>query len=312
METHLGLAETPYEASRGEFRISTSQKALQVDVVHQYLTRSYWATGIERAKVQAMISGSLCFGLYHHGVQIGFARVVSDFATFGYLADVFVLEEYQGQGLGKWLIEVILAHPKLQDLRRLMLFTRDAHRLYADFGFTRMAGNEHAMEIFNGVPLESSAKELPPIEPYRPRRIECVGSHVWSAWHLKQYVMNGNASPSSRDVLSHAEAYAQAMLSVDKQNDYVKAGFITLHFGEEAVWLLIDLWYRDILHHFLHFAPIDEPHLFRPAPSDGTTACVWELEVTNHERNAWVKHVLSDPGHPDLDAYMADRLVVHP
>jgi N-acetylglutamate synthase-like GNAT family acetyltransferase len=120
----------------GRFLISTDRSQLDLDVIHSFLARSYWAAGIPRATVVRAIENSLCFGVYDRAEQVGFARVISDFATYAYLADVFILEPYRERGLGKELMASIMAHPDLQGLRRWSLGTRDAHGLYAQFGFT--------------------------------------------------------------------------------------------------------------------------------------------------------------------------------
>lgn len=126
-----------YEVKKDEWLVSTDPALLHVDVIHKYLSEeSYWALNIPREVVERSISNSLCFGLYEKNKQTGFARLVTDRATFAYLADVFILEEYRGKGLAKWLMEVIQAHPELQGLRRWMLGTRDAHSLYEQFGWT--------------------------------------------------------------------------------------------------------------------------------------------------------------------------------
>ncbi|MGH7924214.1 MAG: GNAT family N-acetyltransferase [Candidatus Binatus sp.] len=119
----------------GKFLISTDRSKLDVDVIHRFLTRSYWAAGIPRETVARSIDNSLCFGVYDNGNQIGFARVVSDFATYAYVADVFILEPYRERGLGTELMSSIMAHPDLQGLRRWSLGTRDAQGLYEQFGF---------------------------------------------------------------------------------------------------------------------------------------------------------------------------------
>ena len=119
----------------GRFLISTDRSKLDVDVIHGFLTRSYWAAGILRETVERSIENSLCFGVYDSSSQIGFARVISDFATYAYVADVFILEPYRERGLGKELMASIMAHPELQGLRRWSLGTRDAQGLYAQFGF---------------------------------------------------------------------------------------------------------------------------------------------------------------------------------
>lgn len=119
--------------------ISTDASMLDLEVVHGYLSRSYWAAGVPEDVVRRSIENSLCFGVYRGEEQAGFARVVTDRATFAYLADVFVLDEHRGQGIGKWLLEVILSHPDLQGLRRWMLATRDAHDLYRRYAFTELA-----------------------------------------------------------------------------------------------------------------------------------------------------------------------------
>lgn len=133
--------------TRGPYTITSDPQRIDVDAVHAYLSRSYWAENIPRATVASSIAGSLCFSLFHAERQIGFARVVSDGATFAYLCDVYVLEAYRGQGLGKWLMAELMSHPRLQGLRRFLLATRDAHGLYAQFGFTPTAKPASLMEI---------------------------------------------------------------------------------------------------------------------------------------------------------------------
>ena len=136
------------ESQRNGYAISTNKRRLDVSAIHAYLTRSYWSPGIPKAIVEKAIAGSLCFGLFsERGNQVGFARMVTDCATFAYLADVYVLEEHRGKGLGKWIVETILAHPSLQGLRRILLATRDAHQLYAQFGFEPLANPESLMSI---------------------------------------------------------------------------------------------------------------------------------------------------------------------
>ncbi len=133
------------------YDISADPGRLQPDAIHAYLVRSYWSPGVPRAVVDRAIANSLCFGIYvaASNKQVGFARVVTDKATFAYLADVYVLEEHRGQGLSKRLVATIQAHPDLQGLRRFMLATADAHGLYAQFGFKPLAAPERVMEIRN-------------------------------------------------------------------------------------------------------------------------------------------------------------------
>jgi GNAT superfamily N-acetyltransferase len=122
-----------------EFTISTDKTKLSTEYIHDYLSnQSYWAKGIPLDTVKRAIEGSLCFGVFAGDKQIGFARMVTDTATFAYLADVFIDEAWRGRGLSKWLMEVIMAHPHLQGLRRIMLATRDAHELYRQYGFTEV------------------------------------------------------------------------------------------------------------------------------------------------------------------------------
>jgi len=135
------------EQRRDGFTVSTDPARLDVDAIHAYLTRSYWADGISRELVQRSIENSLCFGLFDGTRQVGFARVITDRATFAYLCDVYVLEEQRGAGLGKWLMDAVMSHPDVRGLRRWMLMTRDAHGLYAQHGFTPLAKPESAMEI---------------------------------------------------------------------------------------------------------------------------------------------------------------------
>lgn len=124
---------------RAEYLISTEKDRLDFAFVHNFLsTNTNWARGRDLEVVRRSISNSLNFGIYKVNQQIGFARVVTDYATFAWLADVFVIDEYRGQGLGQWLIEVIVSHPDLQGVRRWLLATRDAHELYRRFGFTEL------------------------------------------------------------------------------------------------------------------------------------------------------------------------------
>lgn len=133
--------------SRPPFSVSTDPGTFDLDVIHGYLARSYWSPQIPRDIVARAISNSLCFGLFRDAAQIGFARIISDRATFAYLADVFVLEEWRGQGLSKFMMECISSHPDLQGLRRWMLSTADAQGLYAQFGFRPISTAERLMEI---------------------------------------------------------------------------------------------------------------------------------------------------------------------
>jgi GNAT superfamily N-acetyltransferase len=136
------------QLTKGQYSISTDPRRLDVNAIHAFLSRSFWAEGIPRALVETSIANSLSFGLFDDGAQVGFARVVTDRATYAYLCDVYVLESHRGRGLGKWLIEAVMAHPDLQNVRRFQLVTRDAHRLYAPHGFTAPADPEWQMEIF--------------------------------------------------------------------------------------------------------------------------------------------------------------------
>lgn len=136
------------EFNRPPYTISTDPGRLDQEAIHRYLsTESYWARGRSPDTVRAAIEHSLCFGLYDGEKQAGFARVVTDHATFAWLCDVFVLETYRGQGLGKWLVECVVSHPELQAISRLMLATRDAHELYKNYGgFAPLQAPERWME----------------------------------------------------------------------------------------------------------------------------------------------------------------------
>ena len=132
--------------TRGDYTISTDPSRLDVDAIHAYLVQAYWSVGRTRAVVEASLCHSLCYGLYHGQTQVGLARVITDQAIFAYLCDVYILEEHRGQGLGKWLIDVILHDPALRTVSRWILATRDAHGLYAQYGFTPLARPEIMME----------------------------------------------------------------------------------------------------------------------------------------------------------------------
>jgi GNAT superfamily N-acetyltransferase len=130
------------------YEISTDQDRLDVDLVFRFLSEeSYWSPGIPRAVVERSINNSMCFGVYHGEVQVGFARIVTDKATFALVADVFILEAHRGKGLSKWLMHEVVEHPDLQGLRRLLLLTSDAHSLYAQFGFTEIGNPGRFMEV---------------------------------------------------------------------------------------------------------------------------------------------------------------------
>lgn len=135
------MAEVP------AFTISTDKQLLNISYIHRFLAKTYWAENIPFETVERSIAGSLCFGVYRAGEQVGFARVVTDTATFAYLADVFIDNRFRGQGLSKQLMETIMTHPSLQGLRRFMPATRDAHGLYVQFGFSPLNFPERWMQI---------------------------------------------------------------------------------------------------------------------------------------------------------------------
>jgi N-acetylglutamate synthase-like GNAT family acetyltransferase len=142
------------------FNISTDKTLLNFEMIYQYLDQeSYWAKGIPKDRLKRAIDNSMCFGVYHQNKQIGFARVITDKATFAYLADVFILNAYRKQGLSKWLVQTIVEHPDLQGLRRWSLATADAHGLYKQFGFAPITGADRWMEIFKPYPITEEVKE---------------------------------------------------------------------------------------------------------------------------------------------------------
>ena len=135
------------EWKRNNFTVSCDAERLDLSVVRSFLAESYWANGIPIDVVEKSIRHSLNFGLFYVSQQIGFARVISDYATFAYLGDVFVIPEYRGSGLGKWLMKCVVEHPELQSMRRWLLGTKDAHELYRQFGFTELRNPNFLMEI---------------------------------------------------------------------------------------------------------------------------------------------------------------------
>jgi len=132
---------------KDDFTVVTDPLKLDVVAIHRYLTRAYWSEGIPQHIVEKALANSLCFGLFQGTQQIGLARVVTDRATYAYLCDVYVLEEFRGKGLGVWLMECVTSHPDLQGLRRFSLATRDAHGLYEKFGFAALKKPQSLMEI---------------------------------------------------------------------------------------------------------------------------------------------------------------------
>jgi GNAT superfamily N-acetyltransferase len=155
------MAAITAEWRRGEYAISTDRDRLDLTVVHGFLTRAYWSEGVPLETVRRAIEHSLPFGIYKGAEQVGFARLVTDFATFAYVADVFVLEAYRGQGLGVWLMEVVTHHPELQGLRRWVLATRDAHELYRKSGFAPVIPGRfmeiNRPDIYKRTPLDATA-----------------------------------------------------------------------------------------------------------------------------------------------------------
>ncbi|EPE0640802.1 GNAT family N-acetyltransferase [Vibrio cholerae] len=131
------------------FEISTDNNRLNFEVIYEFISQSYWAADIPKATLEKAISNSFCFGIYDSiGHQVGFARLITDKATFAYLADVFIIESQRGKGLSKRLVETIVTHPELQGLRRMVLATRDAHGLYAQYGFKPVENPEILMQIW--------------------------------------------------------------------------------------------------------------------------------------------------------------------
>ena len=139
--------------------VTTDRSLLDLDMIHGFLSRSYWARGIPRELVARSIEHSLCFGAFVDGAQVGFARVITDHATFAYVSDVFVLESHRGRGVGKNLMAAIRSHPELQGLRRWTLFTRDAHALYRQYGFAAARHPERLLEIVGDPYVSSPAAE---------------------------------------------------------------------------------------------------------------------------------------------------------
>jgi len=143
------------------YEITCDASRLDIAAIHAFLSESYWSTGIPRAVVERAIANSLCFGVFHEGRQVGLARVITDKATFAYLADVYILPKHRGQGLSRRLMEHVIQHPDLQGLRRMLLATRDAHALYARFGFKPLAAPERIMEIHNPNVYSGSVNSAP-------------------------------------------------------------------------------------------------------------------------------------------------------
>jgi GNAT superfamily N-acetyltransferase len=154
----------PHETLVDGYLISDDPARLDLEVIHGYLGRSYWAAGIPREMVERSVRNSLCVGLYAAGgEQVGMVRVVTDRATFAWLADVFVLEPHRGRGLSKAMMRAVMAHPELQTVRRFTLATRDAHGLYAQFGFTPVAKPESQMEKRQPQPWQAPVPPSPAV-----------------------------------------------------------------------------------------------------------------------------------------------------
>lgn len=134
----------PYESQRPPYTITTDPARLDLHVIHDFLANeAYWSSGVAREVVARALAHALCFGVYRDQKQVGLGRVITDYATFAYIADVFIVAGHRGQGLGKWLVETMLAHPELQGLRKWTLDTKDAHGLYTRFGFKEAPAGKH-------------------------------------------------------------------------------------------------------------------------------------------------------------------------
>jgi GNAT superfamily N-acetyltransferase len=145
--THQFFSMKIYEESNDNCLISTDKRKLNIELIHYYLsTESYWAKNIPLQKVQRCIDHSFCFGVYKNNEQVGFARLITDYATYAYLADVFILDKYRGQGLSKKLMQFITTNAEVQGLRRWMLATRDAHGLYTQFGFAHPGDPQNILQ----------------------------------------------------------------------------------------------------------------------------------------------------------------------
>ena len=136
-----------YEANQGEYTVSTDPALLDIPRIHAFLTKSYWAEGVSLETVRRSIENSILFGVYHSGEQVGFARVITDKATYAYIADVYIEEPHRGRGLSKLLMRAVLSHAECQGMRRWLLGTRDAHGLYGQFRFTSLHRQERWMEL---------------------------------------------------------------------------------------------------------------------------------------------------------------------
>jgi GNAT superfamily N-acetyltransferase len=141
-----------FERARGNYRITTGRDALNVDAIESFLRKSYWAANRSRERIERSLEHSLCFAVLHDDRQVGFARVVSDYTDFAWLCDVYIDESHRGNGLGVFVVETVLEHPELRGLRRWILATRDAHELYAKFGFQRLNVPERWMERYDESP----------------------------------------------------------------------------------------------------------------------------------------------------------------
>ncbi|EQB87539.1 GNAT superfamily N-acetyltransferase [Clostridium punense] len=135
--------------TKGGFTVTTDKEKIDIDTLHNFFNKSYWANDRTKQTIIVSIENSLCFSMFKGEKQIGFARVITDYATFAYLCDVFIQEDYRGNGLGIWMLECILNYPNLLDLKKWLLATRDAHELYRKFGFSSLVNPEKYMEIVN-------------------------------------------------------------------------------------------------------------------------------------------------------------------
>ena len=141
-----------HDWQRDDYTVSTDPARLQLDVIHGFLAGSYWAAGIPRETVERALRHSLCYGVYQGDEQVGFGRLVTDFATFAYVADVFIVESHRGRGLAKWMARCMVDTPELKGLRRWLLATRDAHAVYRSVGFETVTDTSRFMQILNRDP----------------------------------------------------------------------------------------------------------------------------------------------------------------
>lgn len=265
-----------------------------------------------------------CWVVEVDGEVMGYATYAIQFSTwhsqkYMYLDCLFLDETIRGQGIGKEVMSRIASVAEQLNCQfvewQTPAWNQNAIQFYSQLSATARTKSRFHLELKNNETANESADSKVILEPtthgqpFVPRHTKMVGVKSCLGWQLKVYSISASACGVESQVIAAAMRFVKANVRWPAEQA-ISNGFVIVHQGEQAVWLLVHLWMQDILRQFVFVAPLNAPTEFQVSPMDGFNACVWELEVTQHERNAWVKHVLAKPAKPNVAGYLSDALGV--